>query len=296
MTPFLAAVTAMVLLAGAALLVAGYRPVPVKAAPADTVLISGRLQRLAMRPGRFSPRTRMLLLAGAAAGLVIWLLSGWLVAVVIMPVACAGLPVLLGAQRGTTSIERLEAMEEWTRGLAGVLTVGVGLEQAIIATLRSTPDPIRPEVATLVARLRARWMTGAALRAFADDLDDATGDLIAASLLLGAERRGAGLASVLEGLAQTVAEDVRIRRAIEADRAKPRTTARWITFITVGVLVLFALNGTYIRPYGSGVGQLILLALLGAYVGALAWMRSLAQGSRLPRFIGSQASTEAGQL
>jgi Flp pilus assembly protein TadB len=296
MTPFLAAVTAMVLLAGAALLVAGYRPVPVKAAPTDTVLISGRLQRLATRPGRFSPRTRMLLLVGTAAGLVIWLFSGWLVAVVIVPMACAGLPVLLGAQRGTTSIERLEAMEEWTRGLAGVLTVGVGLEQAIIATLRSTPDPIRPEVATLVARLRARWMTGAALRAFADDLDDATGDLIAASLLLGAERRGAGLASVLEGLAQTVAEDVRIRRAIEADRAKPRTTARWITFITVGVLVLFALNGTYIRPYGSGVGQLILLALLGAYVAALAWMRSLAQGSRLPRFIGSQASAEAGRL
>jgi tight adherence protein B len=296
MTPFVAAVSAMALLGGLVLLAVGLRRVPGRAAPTGTVMISGRLQRLATQPGRFSPRTRMLLLVGTVAGLLIWLVSGWAVAVVILPLACAGLPALLLAPQGTTSIARLEAMEEWTRGLAGVLTVGVGLEQAIIATLRSTPDAIRPEVATLVARLRARWMTGAAIRAFADDLDDATGDLIAASLLLGAERRGAGLASVLEGLAQTVAEDVRIRRAIEADRARPRTTARWITFITIGALVVFALNGTYIAPYGSGLGQLILLALLAAYVGALAWMRRLAQGSKLPRFIGTHAAANAGLM
>jgi len=41
------------------------------------------------------------------------------------------------------------------------------LEQALIATLRSAPEPIRPEVARLVARLRARWSTEAALRALA---------------------------------------------------------------------------------------------------------------------------------
>jgi Flp pilus assembly protein TadB len=82
-----------------------------------------------------------------------------------------------------------------------VLAVGVSLEQAIQASLRSTPDPIRPQVETLVARLATRWQTDAALRAFADDLDDATGDLVAASLILSAKRRGAGLVAVLDGLA-----------------------------------------------------------------------------------------------
>jgi Flp pilus assembly protein TadB len=208
-------------------------------------------------------------------------------------VACAGVPALLTAE-ATNPIGRLDAMEEWTRSLAGVLTVGVGLEQAIIATLKSTPDPIRPEVATLVARLHARWPTAAALRALADDLDDATGDLIVSSLLLGSKRRGAGLAAVLEGLAGTVAEDARIRRSIEADRAKPRATARWITLITVGVLVTFAFNGTYIAPYGTGPGQAILLLLLSSYVGALLWMRKMAQGERLPRFIGRQFAEKGG--
>ena len=54
---------------------------------------------------------------------------------------------------------------------------------------------------------------------FADDLDDATGDLVAANLILGARRRGGGVASVLESLAESVAADVQARRAIEADRS-----------------------------------------------------------------------------
>jgi hypothetical protein len=100
---------------------------------------------------------------------------------------------------------------------------------------------------------------------------------------------------VLEGLAQTVAEDVRIRRAIEADRAKPRATARWITMITVGVLVLMAFNGGYIAPYGTPLGQMILTLLLAGYVGCLLWMRNLARGTRLPRLIGRGAAARGAR-
>ena len=206
-----------------------------------------------------------------------------------MPAALAGLPVLLSAPPAASKIDRLEAMEEWTRSLSGVLTVGIGLEEALVATLRSAPDPIRPEVTRLVARLRARWSTEEALRMFADDLDDATGDLVAANLILGARRRGAGVASVLESLAESVAADVRARRAIEADRAKPRATARWVTLITIGVLAVLALTGSYITPYRTPLGQMILVLLLGGYVATLVWMRRMAAGKPLPRFIGSTA-------
>ncbi len=290
MTPLLAAVSAMAVLGGLLLVVVGTRPAAVPTAPPRTKRSAGRGGLWS----QLSPQTRQLLLAGFGVGVLVWLLTGWAVAVLALPAAAAGLPALLLAPQESTPIARLEAMEEWTRGLAGVLTVGVGLQQAIIATLRSTPEQIRPEVATLVARLRARWSTAAALRAFADDLDDATGDLIASSLLLGSQRQGDGLASVLEGLAQTVAQDVRIRRSIEADRAKPRATARWITLITVGVLGVYSLSGDYIAPYGTAAGQLVLLLLLSSYVGALLWMRSIARGTKLPRFIGQQVAAQAG--
>lgn len=184
-------------------------------------------------------------------------------------------------------------MEEWTRSLAGVLTVGVGLEQAIVATLRSAPKEIHPEVNLLAARLRARWPTDEALRAFADDLDDSTGDLLAANLLLGAQRRGAGLASVLESVAVSVGEDVRSRRMIEADRAKPRATARWVTIITLVALFVMFFFTSMFDAYRTGIGQLVLTALLGAYVGTLIWMKSMAKGKKLPRFIGAEVAAEA---
>ena len=240
-----------------------------------------------------SARTRMLLLVGSAVGVLVALLTGWLIAVVLAPAVLAGLPVLLSAPAAAAKINRIEAMEEWSRSLSGVLTVGIGLEEALIATLRSTPNPIRPEVGQLVARLRARWSTEQALRAFADDLDDATGDLIAANLILGARRRGAGLATVLESLAESVAADVRARRAVEADRAKPRATARWVTLITMAVLAVLALTGSYIKPYGTPLGQIILTFLLGLYVATLVWMRRMATGTPLPRFLNSTARRQS---
>lgn len=240
-----------------------------------------------------SKQSRVLLFSGVAAGIVAFLATGWVLALVIVPVAFVGLPTLLSSSSAAARIRRLEAMEEWARSLSGVLTVGVGLEQALVATLRSTPAAIAPEVTRLVARLRARWVTEDALRAFADELDDATGDLVAANLILGARRRGAGLASVLEGLAESVAADVRSRRQVEADRAKPRATARWVTLISVGVLVILAVSGTYVEPYQSPLGQVILVALLTAYVATLVWMKHMAIGRAMPRFL-SPVPTKGG--
>jgi Flp pilus assembly protein TadB len=274
-TALVPGIAGALIVAGILAAVVGLRPAPERHAPATQPL----------RRIQISRRTRLMIVIGLGIGLVGWLVTGWALALVIGPVAVIGLPLLLAPPPSATQIVRLEAMEEWTRSLAGVLTVGVGLEQALVATLRSTPGPISAEVRRLVARLRARWDTEAALRAFADELDDSTGDLIAANLILGARRRGAGLASVLEGLAESVAADVRARRQVEADRAKPRSTARWVTIISVSVLVILAISGTYVAPYRSPFGQVLLVILLTAYVATLVWMRRMANGRPLPRFL-----------
>lgn len=270
--------------AGLVGLVIGLKPTPM---PEPNPRRSQHIRRLQS----VSRRTRLLLLAGFGLGLIAWLVTGWPLALLIAPVAAVGLPMLLSSPPAAARIDRLESMEEWTRSLSGVLTVGVGLEQALVATLRSTPASIAPEVGRLVARLRARWATEDALRAFADELDDATGDLVASNLILGARRRGAGLASVLEGLAESVAADVRARRQVEADRAKPRATARWVTLISASVLVILAVSGTYVEPYRSPFGQLILVTLLSAYVATLIWMRRMAMGRPLPRFLKAREVT-----
>lgn len=268
------AVAGALIVAGIIGLVVGLIPAPVR---------PSRSRPVRRRP--MSAATKRLLLVGVVGGCLAWLVTGWALALVAVPLACVGVPMLLSNSGAAARIDRLEAMEEWTRSLSGVLTVGIGLEQALVATERSTPSAIRSEVQRLVARLRSRWNTEEAIRAFADELDDATGDLVAANLILAARRRGAGLAQVLESLAESVSADVRARRQIEADRAKPRATARWVTIISVGVLVILAISGTYVEPYRSPQGQVILVTLLAAYVATLVWMKRMATGKPLARFL-----------
>ena len=75
------------------------------------------------------------------------------------------------------------------------------------------------------------------------------------------------------------------RRQIAADQAKPRTTARTVTVITLGVLGILAFTGDYIEPYGTPLGQVVLAVLLAAYVATLLWMRRMAVAKPLPRFL-----------
>lgn len=226
--------------------------------------------------------------AAGAGGLVAWLLTGWPVLGLVAAVTTVGLPILLGTSRvAARDIARVEAVEDWTRRLADILTVGVGLEQAIITSERTVPQPIGGEVSALAARLGARWPTEVALRAFADDLADPTGDLVVAGLILGHRRRGPGLARALTVVADSVAEEVAMRRRVEADRAKPRATARAVTLITLGVIAVGALNRTYLAPYGTPLGQLVLAGIAAAFVAALAWMRVLTLSQRQPRLLAS---------
>lgn len=289
MTMLIPAFSGALIVAGVLGLIAGLRPVPV----VERVRIpSRRLNRLRSLPRQ----ARLLLAAGFMAGVLGWLVTGWVLALVIGPAAVVGLPYLLATSPAKARIARLEALEEWARSLSGVLTVGVGLEQALIATLRSTPAPISGEVGRLAARLRARWRTEDALRAFADELDDATGDLVAANLILGSRRRGAGLSAVLDSLAESVAADVRARRQVEADRAKPRATARWVTIISATVLLILALSGSYVEPYATPLGQIILTILLAAYTALLIWMRRMAEGKPPPRILGNRPEFTKAEL
>lgn len=292
MTTVLSAAAGAILVAGALLVVAGLFPA---LAPAP------RLRRTSTTHPRRVPAGSAARAAAAVLGAgVAWLVTGWPVAALIVAATVWGLPILLGTSTvAAAGIDRIEALEEWARRLSDVLVVGVGLEQGIAATVRTCPQHLHGEVSAVAARLDARWSTEAALRAFADDLDDATGDLVVATLILGARRRGPGLARVLAAVADSVAEEVAMRRRVEAERAKPRTTARAVTLITLGVVAVGALNGTYLAPYGTLLGQLVLAVIACGFIASLAWMRALTLTRPQPRLFlpaGTPRPGEAAEL
>ncbi len=228
--------------------------------------------------------------AGLAA-LAVWAASGWPALGLGAAAAVIGLPSMAaGGRAAEVAIDRVEAVEEWTRRVADVLAIGVGLEQAISTAARSAPEPIAAEVATLAARIAARTPTETALRRFADDLDDPSADLVVAALILAARRRGPGVAAALTAIADSVGEEVAARRRIEADRAKPRTTARAVTVITLAIIAAGTLNRGYTGPYGSLLGQVVLAATLGFFAAALWWMHAMTLTTQSARILATPAA------
>ncbi|MFC0843550.1 type II secretion system F family protein [Streptomyces noboritoensis] len=231
-------------------------------------------------------RRRSVMAAGGVICVAVWLISGNLVGGALLGAAVIGVPWLITpARMAKEHIGRLEGLSEWTQRLAGLLRLGMGLEQAMITSRQGAPAELTPQIVTLSDRLRLGWRPQGALRAFADELDDVTADKVSAALILAANDRGPGLAQALEDLSATVREEVAKKRSIEADRAKPRTTVRWMTLITIAIVVSGFFVPSYTRPYSTLLGQLVLALLTCGLVGVLTLMRQLGSFRRIPRFL-----------
>ena len=231
-------------------------------------------------------RRRTLMVAAVVVFVAVWLISGNFVGGALLGAAVIGVPWLISpAQMAQDRIGQLEALSEWTQRLAGLLRLGMGLEQALVTSRQGAPGELAPQIINLSDRLRLGWRPDGALRAFAEELDDVTADKVVAALILSVNDRGPGLAQALEDLSGTVREEVAKKRAIEADRAKPRTTVRWMTIITVGVVVAGFFVPSYTKPYSTLLGQLVLAFLTAGFIGVLALMRQLGNFRRVPRFL-----------
>ncbi|MGW3911531.1 type II secretion system F family protein [Streptomyces sp. NPDC005070] len=231
-------------------------------------------------------RRRVLTAAAVVVFVGVWLVSGNFVGGALLGAATVGVPWLISpAQLAQERIGQLEGLSEWTQRLAGLLRLGMGLEQAMITSRQGAPQELAGQITNLSDRLRLGWRPQEALRAFAEELHDVTADKVVAALILSVNDRGPGLAQALEDLAGTVREEVAKKRAIEADRAKPRTTVRWMAIITAGVVVAGFFVPSYTRPYSTLLGQLVLAFLTAGFVGVLALMRQLGTFRRIPRFL-----------
>ncbi|MDH6115646.1 tight adherence protein B [Kitasatospora sp. MAP12-15] len=242
------------------------------------------------RPPRARRRLRIQAITAVCAFTLVWLFTGWLPSAVVITATVFFLPWLLAPNKAAIErIKRLDALAQWTKRLGDLVRVGTGIEEAINASLRTAPAPIVREVADLAARLQARWDAQVALRAFAREFGDPRADLVGAALALRIRDRGPGLAQVLSDLGATTADVVRRRRDVEADRAKARTTARWICCIATVVIVGISFNRGYVAPYNTAPGVVVLMLLLAAAVGLFTWMHRLGAAKQLPGFLEDSA-------
>jgi tight adherence protein B len=209
-----------------------------------------------------------------AVGLIVAVVTRWPVAAMLSAAAVWVLPGLIGPDRDhKRRLARIEAVATWTESLRDTLSAAAGLEQAIIATAPLAPEAIRDEVTRLAGRLGRNDRLSDALRDFAADIDDATGDLVVTALVMAAERDARHIGELLSSLATAAREQASLRMRVVAGRARVRTSSRVITTVTLimaGGLVL--LNRGYLQPYDTVTGQLVILIVGGFFAFGLAWL------------------------
>jgi Flp pilus assembly protein TadB len=231
-------------------------------------------------------RRRIQLVLAVVGGAGGWLVTGIPLAVLAVPVLVFVIPWFLQSTSANDGpIVRLEALAEWTQRLSDRLVAGGGLEQVIVTSGSTAPEALRTEITDLANRMQSRWRLEDALRTFGNEMGDATADKVLAALVLRANDHGPGLAQALADLADSVREEVRQRRAIEADRAKHRATVRWLTMIILAVVVAGSFDSGYIRPYRTLLGEIVLGFVALAMVGVVAWMQAMASQRPVPRFL-----------
>lgn len=227
-------------------------------------------------------------LVAAAVGVAVLLLTGWPVAAIATAAAVVFVPgVLGGGKTAKRMIAKSEALADWTRRLADLISSGAAgsTRDALRRSLNSVPEPIEAEVTRLVHRMGPQG-TEPALRQFAREVDDPAADKIAGVLILRERNGGPGLADVLTGLAGDLDDRSRMIREVESERAKPRGNMRTIVTVT-GVLIvgmmLFA--RTFLSTYSTVFGQVLLVAVAAVFAIALRWMRRLSDPPATPRVL-----------
>jgi tight adherence protein B len=285
MTSVLAAAIGLLAVGGILMIIRGLRRSAVPA-PRRSETLGGAWARLTRRPAGTAGRRRdALLLFGLVAGFAVAAWSGWLVAIVAIPTIALGVPYLLSLPR-PRDVELLEALDRWVRSLTATLATGKSVTDALRISRRTAPKAIAPEIGLLVARLNNRWETSDALRRFADDLDSADADGVVAALMLAANRGANGASATLQALADSIQAQLKGRRVIESERAKPYVVVRQVTVISMATLgLVFLLNPAYFEPYRTPLGQVILSVLVCLYLGALILLRLRAQQRPRPRIL-----------
>jgi Flp pilus assembly protein TadB len=247
---------------------------------------------------RWAAGSGPLRLAGAAtAAALVGVWTRWPVAALLAAAGVWAAPGLLaGARTSGGTQARLEAVAGWAESLRGTLQAAAGLEQAILATAVTAPQPIRQEVGRLAEAIRAGVRLPEALRAFADDLDHPDGDRVVAALLLAATGHARTVADQLGALAAAAREQAAARLRVHTEWSTTRTSVRVIIAITVVMgVAMMVFNREFLTAYDDAGGQVMLLLVGVMFAAGFSWLARLSRIPDPPRVLANPGGLPAGR-
>jgi Flp pilus assembly protein TadB len=224
----------------------------------------------------------------AAAGVwaVVWAVTSWPMAGLVGAGVVATVPMLIEARQAkNAALAKTEALATWAEMLRDTIAAHAGLNNAVAATARVAPAPIRAPLRTLAVRAEHQGLSPA-LRQFAAEVADPVADLIVAALVIADERQARNLTDLLGEIAASARAQAAMRLRVETGRARTYASAQALVAITLGlVVVLLTFSPSVLEPYDTAAGQVVLGVVGGLFVGALWTLVQLGRPALTPRLL-----------
>lgn len=260
---------------GLCLLISGLRPRPEE----DP---SGRLVEWSERARTVDPRRVWLGVALSAAALAV---TRWPVAAIGAAIVAWFIPLPGQITSRARADARTEAIALWTEMLRDAAGTARGIEGMLTATASSAPTAIRSDVERMARRLEYEPLD-VALDGLAEDLAHPIGDLVVTALRLAATAGSKRVRLVLEDLAASAHQEASMHRRVDVARQRPRTTMQLVAIIGgafIAGLMIFA--RTYLAPYGTPLGQMVLAIVAAYWAAGFWWMNRMGRLVETERFL-----------
>ena len=231
-------------------------------------------------------RFRVAQIAIPFAFTVTLIVTGWIVVAGSVALLVAAIPGISRPSIQTRNEQELvDGIATWTEQLRDTLAGAHGLEQAIVATSVHAPLVLQAHVKKLASFIGYGSLEDG-IRRFGDDLDNSTADFVVAALVTASQHQARDLGMLLTQIAQCARDESKMRSRVWVGRARTRSAIKIIaTVIAVFVLGLFTFNRTYLQPYSSIQGQVVLSVILGVFAVSLSLMQSMAKIIEPERFV-----------
>ena len=230
---------------------------------------------------------------GAVLGFGAWYATGWVVAALIGLTAGVMGPLMWRAPRRRREFtNEIETYSQWTEQIRDLVAASGSLFEAITLSADQAPSRLRPHVVQMAQIARILGLPPA-LDWFAAEMKSPFADRLVLGVKI-AWDSGARVSEAFESTARAMRTEVEMRRRNEVANARAWTQVTSILGVTVAaVLVMFVFNKGFFDPFGSAIGQAVLLAVGVLIFGNVYWVLKLSESGIPVRLLASDAGKAA---
>ena len=234
------------------------------------------------------------ILLAAALGVGGWALTGWPIAGLLGALAGFSMPRMLRAPRKRQDItDEIEAYSQWAEQIRDLVSATGSLFEAVTLSAENAPTRLRPAVLNMTGLARTVGLPEA-LDWFAAEMRSPFADRLVLGMKI-AWDSGARVTEAFESTARGMRAEVEMRRRNEVANSRAWTQVTAILAVTfISVAFMFVFNRGFFDPFGSLIGQVVLLGAGILIFGNVFWVIKLSE-SDVPIRLLDTARAEAAE-